>query len=167
MAGLRTTSSRREKLVRAAKGLAGIDGESIALLWRLLVPYAERLSRALPARRPYLLRRLAGAGAQSGARPAPGARRIKKIVPDDPDRRISGHRSDPVRNSSLPGRTAPSDCGGMARSQIRARQTVRRRRSKTIDLCFSPRRYRGLFGSRRKNHHGAGRHRVPADHQLP
>ena len=30
-----------QELVRAAKGLAAIDGEFIALLWRLLVPYAS------------------------------------------------------------------------------------------------------------------------------
>ncbi len=30
-----------QEVVRAAKGLAGIDGEFIALLWRLLVPYAS------------------------------------------------------------------------------------------------------------------------------
>ena len=41
MAGPRKTSLRRKKLVRAAKGLAGVDGEFTALLWRLLVPYAS------------------------------------------------------------------------------------------------------------------------------
>ncbi len=30
-----------QELVRAAKGLAGVDGEFTALLWRLLVPYAS------------------------------------------------------------------------------------------------------------------------------
>jgi len=30
-----------QELVRAAKGLAGVDGEFTALLWRLLAPYAE------------------------------------------------------------------------------------------------------------------------------
>ena len=30
-----------QELVRAAKGLAGVDGEFTALLWRLLTPYAE------------------------------------------------------------------------------------------------------------------------------
>jgi ATP-dependent helicase/nuclease subunit A len=30
-----------QELVRAAKGLAGVDGELTGLLWRLLVPYAE------------------------------------------------------------------------------------------------------------------------------
>ena len=30
-----------QKLVRAAKGLAGVDADFTALLWRLLVPYAE------------------------------------------------------------------------------------------------------------------------------
>ena len=98
-----------QELVRAAKGLAGVDGEFIALLWRLLVPYAsafrERFLRDGHISFDGLLVR-----ARNLVRDQQRVRAdLKRSLPDDPDRRISGHRSDPVRDSSLFGRTARSE----------------------------------------------------------
>ena len=88
-------------------------------------------------------------------------------VPHDLNRRISGHRSDPVRDSALSRRAARQFSQGLAQGQAHAGKSLRRRRSQAVDLRLSPRRHRGLSRSRRENHQGAGRHRMPPDHELP
>ena len=85
-----------QELVRAAKGLTGVDGEFTAILWRLLAPYAEafreRFLRDGHISFDGLLVRARNLVRDHQRVRAELKRRYRTIL----DRRVSGHRPDPI-----------------------------------------------------------------------